>query len=120
MDRPADHPQDRPQGHRLIRGNSADEVAPDPPPPITPAPWPNRCSPRPTLSRSSPAPPTPRALVLLRAHILIALESQVGVEHWRKPTDLSQFYLRAIEAQGYTLADIERRAAGLRPPLDEQ
>lgn len=61
----------------------------------------------------------PRALVLLRAHILIALESQVGVEHWRKPTDLSQFYLRAIEAQGYTLADIERRAAGL-DPLDEQ
>src|SRR5690606_2612774 len=61
----------------------------------------------------------PRALVLLRAHILIALESQIGVEHWRKPTDLSQNYLRAIEAHGYILADIERRAAGL-DPLAEQ
>ncbi|MCK8673964.1 ParB N-terminal domain-containing protein [Rhodococcus sp. HM1] len=61
-----------------------------------------------------------RALVLLRAHILTALESQVGAEHWRKPSDLSQFYLRAIEAQGYTLADIERRAAALAPVAAEQ
>ncbi|MGN0040512.1 ParB/RepB/Spo0J family partition protein [Rhodococcus sp. (in: high G+C Gram-positive bacteria)] len=62
----------------------------------------------------------PRALVLLRAHLLCALESQVGAEHWRKPSDLSQFYLRAVEAQGYTLADIERRAAGLESLTDEQ
>ncbi|MEE2061695.1 ParB/RepB/Spo0J family partition protein [Rhodococcus artemisiae] len=64
--------------------------------------------------------PDARAMVLLRARILIALESQVNADHWRTPADFAQFYLRAVADQGYTLSDIERRAAGLEPLTDEQ
>ncbi|WP_068158080.1 ParB/RepB/Spo0J family partition protein [Rhodococcus phenolicus] len=72
-----------------------------------------------TLAKLAAAPDA-RALVLLRAHILTAFESQLNKEHWRTPTPFAQFYLRGIAAQGYTLSDIERRAAGLEPLAEQQ
>lgn len=53
-----------------------------------------------------------RAPMLALALVLAAYEAATDREHWRTPNPGTARYLRYLEAQGYELSDVERRAAG--------
>ena len=54
-----------------------------------------------------------RALVVVLAVVLGAQEAATDVYSWRRVNPATQRYLTFLAAQGYTLADVERRACGL-------
>lgn len=54
-----------------------------------------------------------RALVVVLAVVLGAQEAATDVHSWRRVNPATQRYLMFLAAQGYTLADVERRACGL-------
>lgn len=55
-----------------------------------------------------------RALVVVLAVVLGAQEAATDVHSWRRVNPATHRYLTFMAAQGYTLADVERRACGLR------
>ena len=54
-----------------------------------------------------------RALVVVLAVVLGAQEAATDVHSWRRVNPATHRYLTFMAAQGYTLADVERRACGL-------
>jgi ParB family chromosome partitioning protein len=52
----------------------------------------------------------PRAFVVVLAHALAGYEAQTGTHSWRNPTEANTRYLRFLQANGYTLSDVEERA----------
>ncbi|GAB3683020.1 hypothetical protein GCM10025868_47210 [Angustibacter aerolatus] len=59
-----------------------------------------------------------RAQVLTLAQVLAAYEAATDVSSWRQVSDGTRRYLEFIAANGYTLAEVERRACG-QDPLPE-
>lgn len=60
-----------------------------------------------------------RAEIVILAVILGAQEAATDVHSWRRVNPATQRYLTFLAAQGYTLADVERRACGLPINPDE-
>jgi ParB family chromosome partitioning protein len=52
----------------------------------------------------------PRALVVSLGHVLAAFEGGTGTHTWRNPSPAVTRYLRFLQANGYTLSDVEERA----------
>ena len=61
---------------------------------------------------------SPRATVITLVVLLAAYERATNRNCWRSPDGGTTRYLRFIEAQGYTLAPVERRACGEDPQPD--
>ena len=57
----------------------------------------------------------PRAQVITLVLLLAAAEEATGTHSWRNVSADTATYLRWIEAQGYALSDVERRACGEDP-----
>ncbi|MEJ5914252.1 hypothetical protein, partial [Pseudokineococcus sp. 1T1Z-3] len=57
----------------------------------------------------------PRAQVITLVLLLAAAEEATGKHSWRNVSADTARYLHWIEAQGYTLSDVERRACGQDP-----
>ncbi len=61
----------------------------------------------------------PRTQVIALVLLLAAAEDATGKHSWRNVSQDTAGYLRWIEANGYTLSDVERRACGEDPlPVD--
>jgi len=54
-----------------------------------------------------PATGDSRALVIMLGVVLATTEARTGKDAWRTPQDITQNYLRFLEANGYPLSDIE-------------
>ena len=54
-----------------------------------------------------PATGYSRALVIMLGVVLATTEARTGKDAWRTPQDITQNYLRFLEANGYPLSDIE-------------
>jgi ParB family chromosome partitioning protein len=52
----------------------------------------------------------PRATVLFLGHVLASFEAQTGTHTWRNRSTASTLYLRFLQANGYSLSDVEERA----------
>lgn len=58
----------------------------------------------------------PRALVVTLTRTLACLEKWTGRHSWRNVDPATRDYLLFLQSAGYTLSDVERRAAGLTKP----